>query len=79
LPKHWPLPLARSDNNPRPLTTSAAPAAGNASASGAVDRQHESKPQVLDVEDGLIEQVGNMGIVERVDHATAAPLTDNER
>jgi hypothetical protein len=38
----------------------------------------EPKPQVLDVEDGLIEKVSNVGIVKRVDHAAAAPLTDHE-
>ena len=33
---------------------------------------------MLDMEDRLIEQVGDVRVVERVDDAPAAPLADNE-
>jgi hypothetical protein len=33
---------------------------------------------MLNVEDCLVEQVGNVGVVQRVDNLSAAPLADNE-
>ena len=37
-----------------------------------------AEPQVFDVEDGLVEQVGDVRIVEGVDDAAAVPFADHE-
>jgi hypothetical protein len=39
---------------------------------------HESKPQMLDMEDRLIKQVRNVRVVEGVDDAPPLPLADHE-
>lgn len=42
------------------------------------DRFRVTEPDVLDVEDGLVEQVGDVGVVECVDHLAAAPLAEHQ-
>jgi len=43
-----------------------------------LDRLYVTKTDVLDVVQRLIQEVGNVRVMERVDDAAAAPLADDE-